>query len=88
MNEPAVEASGKAIGSLVLGIIAMIAWLCPLIGLPIAIVGLILGILSLKTPKRGLAIAGIVLSGIGLLLTLANAGLGVYMALNNAGQTP
>jgi hypothetical protein len=70
---------GKAIASLVLGIIGLIAWFIPLFGLPISLVGLILGIKDMKSQNRGLAIAGIVLCIIGLVLTIINASIGAYM---------
>ena len=77
---------GKAIASLVLGIIGLIAWLIPLFGLPISIVGLILGIKDMKSHNRGLAIAGIVLCILGLVLAIINASIGAYMGAT--GQHP
>ena len=73
---------GKAIASLVLGIIGLLGWCLPLCGLPLTIVGLILGIMDLKGPKRNLAIWGIVLCGIGLLLSVINGIIGAVMAIN------
>lgn len=70
--------NGKATTGLVLGIIGLIAWLIPLIGAPITIIGLIFGIKGLKSLKRGVAIAGIVLSSIGLFATIVNASIGAY----------
>jgi len=75
-----------AIASLVLGLIGLVAWCCPLVGLPINITGLVLGIKSKNSPNRGMAIAGIILCIIGLVLTLINAVVGVY--LNVTGQNP
>ncbi len=71
--------NGKATTGLVLGIIGMIAWIMPLIGAPVTIIGLIFGIKGLKSLKRGIAIAGIVLSIIGLLATIVNASIGGYI---------
>ena len=70
---------GKAIASLVLGIIGLIAWFIPLFGFPIFLVGLIVGIKDMKSQNRGLAIAGIVLCIIVLVLTNINASIGAYM---------
>jgi len=70
--------NGKATTSLVLGIIGLIAWFIPLIGAPITIIGLIFGIKGLKSLKRGVAIAGIVLCSIGLFATVVNASIGAY----------
>jgi hypothetical protein len=64
----------------------MLAWCLPIIGVPVSIVGLILGILSRTSSKRGFAIAGIVLCIIGLVLSVANGIAGGYMAAT--GQNP
>jgi len=86
-----INSKGKAITSLVLGIISMgpfiiaklliiiapIPQLGPIvstfffqIGPLIAIIGLVLGIMGLKSTKRNFAIAGIILCLIGLLVPL------------------
>ncbi len=78
-SAPAEKASGKAIASLVLGVISMLAWCLPIVGGPVAIVGLVLGIIARRGPGRGLAVAGIVLSAIGLLASIINAGVGIWM---------
>lgn len=70
--------NGKATTGLVLGIIGLIAWFIPLVGAPITIIGLIFSIKGLKSLKRGVAIAGIVLSSIGLFATTVNASIGAY----------
>lgn len=64
-----------------MGIIGLIAWFIPIIGAPITIIGLIFGIKGLKSLKRGVAIAGIVLSTIGLLATIVNASIGAYQGV-------
>ncbi len=73
--------SGLAITSLVLGIIGMLAWFLPICGFPIAIVGLVLGIVGKDSSKHGLAVAGIVMTIISLILTIINGTVGVYMGL-------
>ena len=78
--------SAKAIASLVLGIIGLLAWLIPLFGVPINIVGLFLGSDGLKSAKRRMASAGVVMCIIGLVLSLINAALGAYFA--STGQIP
>ncbi|WP_240376279.1 DUF4190 domain-containing protein [Bacillus piscicola] len=78
-NNPAqpVTTNGKAITSLVLGILSVVCiflifFLSPLFG----IVGLIFGIMAMKEVKRtgqsgrGMAIAGIVCSSTGIMLSL------------------
>ena len=68
-----------ATAALVLGIISLVAWLIPIIGYPVTIVGLVLGIKSVKSEKRGMAIAGIVMSALGLVLSLVNSIAGVIL---------
>ena len=70
---------GKAIASLCLGLFGLIAWFLPIIGFPVTITGLVLGIKSLNGPRKGMATAGIVLCIIGLVLSTANAAIGAYL---------
>lgn len=62
--------AGLAIASMVLGICSIVFCCLGYIAIVIAIVGLILGIVSLKGQRagRGMAIAGIITSAIGLIL--------------------
>ena len=70
-----------AISSLVLGVINLCSWLFPICGFPLAIAGIVLGYLGMKAPEqKNLAIAGLALSGLGLLLACANAIAGVVFA--------
>ncbi|GHT16687.1 hypothetical protein FACS1894189_0990 [Planctomycetales bacterium] len=64
--------NGKATASLILGCIGLLAWVIPLFGLPITIIGLIMGIKGKSTP-------GTILCVIGLGLTLINAAIGAYI---------
>jgi len=77
------DRKGSATTSLVLGIVGMLILLIPIVkingsqaiawnifGLLAQIVGLILGILGIKSSKRTLAMAGIILCVVGLLLFL------------------
>jgi hypothetical protein len=74
-----IKPQGKPTASLVLGICSLFAWIIPLIGLPVTISGLVVGIKTLRRDGNGVAMAGIVMSTIGLVLTLANAALGAYL---------
>jgi hypothetical protein len=65
---PAYEHDKLAIASLILGIVSLPAAIFSLFTLPIPITGIVLGIVSLKR-KKSFAIAGIVLSVIGLVLS-------------------
>jgi hypothetical protein len=78
-SAPAPSGGGKAIWSLCLGLFGLLAWLLPIIGLPVTITGLVLGIKSVNGPRKGMATAGIVLCIIGLVLSTGNAALGAYL---------
>ncbi len=73
------KVNGKSNTSLILGIISLIAWLLPLVGYPISIVGLCLGISERKKEKNKSSTIGIVLSSIGLGITLINSIAGVII---------
>ena len=70
--------SGLAIASMITGIISPITCCCQPVSGPLAIAALTMGIISLSKIKSsngalrggGMAIAGIVLGGIGILMTL------------------
>ena len=74
----AVPGSARAGWALGLGIFSLLAWLLPILGLPVAIVAIVLG----GTSRRGgsaMATWGMVLGIIGLALSLINAAFGVYL---------
>lgn len=64
------QGEGFAIASLVIGIGQMLCFCIPYLNLVPAIIGLVLGILGMKSNKRGLAIAGVVLCCVFLILSL------------------
>lgn len=80
-QEVPVNNSSNGVAGFVLGIISIFAWLLPLIGYPVSIVGLVLSVKARKTTPNGLATAGMVLSIIGLCLTAINSFLGVLLSL-------
>lgn len=71
----------KSIASFVLGIVGFLAWLLPLIGYPVTIVGLVLACQARKVEKNGFNLAGMILSIITLVLTCINSFLGVMIAI-------
>jgi len=77
--------NGKAITSLVLGIISIISAIIPFLGLILGVVGLIFGILGLQEVKRlgqggkNISVSGIVCSSVGILLPIILAVIG-YLA--------
>lgn len=76
----------RAVAALVLGIIGMLAWLLPIAGLPVQIVGLVFASKSLKLAHRKMAIVAMILCIVGLVLTLINGAWGAY--LGATGQHP
>jgi hypothetical protein len=78
---PVKNKKGRAVASLVLGIIGLLAWIIPLFGFPVTIVGLVMGVTGQKSSSKGMAIAGMVLSIIGLVATTVNAILGAYLEI-------
>ena len=82
MPQPA-QGNGSAVASLVIGIISMIAWLLPILGVPLSIVGIVLGNRGRRLlVQRGMATAGLALSIIALVLALLNAFAGAMMAIH------
>jgi hypothetical protein len=82
MQLPA-QGNGSAVASLVLGIISMIAWLLPILGVPLSIVGIVLGNRGRRLlVQRGMATTGLTLSIIALVLALLNAVAGVLLAIH------
>lgn len=73
INEPG---RGQAVAGMVLGIISICLFWDPILGLPLAILGLIFSILGRRSvTRRGMATAGLVLSIITLVFTLSICGL-------------
>lgn len=71
--------NGAATAGLVLGIISLLAWVIPLFGAPISIIGIVQSTKGLKSENRGGAISGLVLSIIGIVATIVNASIGAYI---------
>lgn len=66
------EGTGLGDASLIIGILSVFVFWCPLIGAPLTLVGLVLGCLGLRATRNGTAIAGVVLCSVFLLLSLAS----------------
>ena len=82
-SQPVVEEKkGLSLTSMILGIVGFLAWCIPLLGFPVCITGLILGIIGIKKGGKGMAIAGIIMCSITLLLTLGNSILGAIIAVS------
>jgi len=69
-SPPSTADEQMAIISMILGVLALCFSCCCLLGLPMAIIGLVLGVKGLSSRHRPLAIAGIVLCSLALLACL------------------
>ena len=77
------QSNGKAVAGLVIGIISMITWLLPIIGLVTAIIGLVLSNRAMYgMTQLGMARAGKVLSSIALVLAIFNMVAGIMLAMH------
>ena len=76
------DRQGPAIASFVLGVLNLLTWCIPVIGFFMAVAGIVTGIFGIKSSKRGFAVAGIVLSAIGLILSLIAFGLLIFGIVN------
>ena len=83
-SQPVEEKKGLSLTSMILGIAGFLAWCIPLVGFPVCITGLILGIIGIKKGGKGMAIAGIIMCAITLLLTLGNSILGVIIGMSGS----
>jgi hypothetical protein len=71
-----------AIISLVLGILGLGAWCLPICGGPLALAGIVLGILGVRGEGKIMAIIGLALNGLALIATIVNAAWGMKMAMD------
>ncbi len=83
---PQNSARGLAIASMVLGIVGFVAWCLPIVGFPVTIVGLILGIVAISRGTKGMAVAGVVMCAITLVFTLINSVAGAIMGFMSAAE--
>lgn len=83
-GHPTVTASqpnheGSAIAALILGIVNLGSWCIPICGLPLAVAGIIVGIIGLKSTQRTMAIIGLILSVISFFLSIITTILGIAL---------
>ena len=58
------------------------AWFIPIIGFAVSFAGITMGVKSMKSEHKNMAIAGLALSVIGLLITIVNVVLGALMVVD------
>lgn len=85
-THPSERPPGNPVASTILGALGLIAWIIPIFGLPMGIIGLVLGINATRRPNKGLAIVGVVLCSITLLLSAGNAAYGAYLGATGQHQ--
>lgn len=61
-------------------VFGLAAWFIPVIGCPLAITGIITGALGLRSEQRLMSGVALTLCAISLMMSLANAALGAYIA--------
>ncbi len=64
--------------SVKIGIVMLAAWVIPLVGIFLALTGLVIGILSIPTSSRDTVRAGIFLNSLGLGMSLINMTVSLY----------
>ena len=75
---PAEQGRGQALAGVILGSIGLIAWLLPILGYPIAIVGIIMAVKGRRSfSRRTMATVGLVLPIIALVLTVISSFIGL-----------
>jgi hypothetical protein len=84
LTEQMPARGGMALTSLVFGVMGLIAWVLPLAGLPVTIVGFLAGKQAVRSPERTLGLIGMGLSLLGLLLSSGNGLVGGWMAASAA----
>lgn len=69
-EQPKKDRKGLAIAGFIISLGSLFAWALSFFGLPIPIVGIILSALGIKSSKKGLGIAGVIISSIAVVLTI------------------
>ena len=69
----------KAMVGFILGLVGIIAWILPLIGYPVTIVGIVFSSMGMNSVNKNKALAGLILSIVFLVVTLINSFLGALM---------
>lgn len=80
---PVAKPNPNAWTAFILGIISSLGWIVPIIGLPVTIVGTVLGAVGMKQKRnRGIAIAGFVINIVFLCASIAKGIVDIVFYLN------
>ncbi len=86
----APASSGKATASMICGIVSLVGWCVagPFI-VPVAIVGLVLGFMSMNSANKGFAVTGIITSAISIVLgvVIVIFGVALFAEMEEQGVT-
>lgn len=82
------DRSRMAMTALIIGIVGLVTWCLPIVGLPLALVGMVLGVMSRSSRRRDLANAAIGLCVIVLLLSCVSGVIEGYIWWNLAPPIP
>jgi len=67
--------------SYILGWCSIVAWIIPLVGFPVTIVGIVMGVKGKDSQEESKAKTGLILNIVFLVVTSINSALGMFMAL-------
>ncbi len=73
----------NALNALYFGIASLFGWIIPVVGIPLSLIAIILGFISLKSRRKDLARSGISLGAIGILLSLTYMMVIYYLMTSN-----
>jgi hypothetical protein len=76
---PEFRRSGVASASRTLGYIGLLAWILPIVGVPLTFIGFALGIASLRGSEPRKALRATLFCTVGLLLSVSNSIAGIYL---------
>ena len=65
--------SVRGLTGFILGLCSLIAWYIPIIGFPVTILGIIFSAFGINSNRKGMAIAGLILSIIFFVVTIINS---------------
>lgn len=65
--------SVRALIGFILGLCSLVAWYIPIIGFPVTILGIIFSAFGINSNRKGMAIAGLILSIIFFVITIINS---------------
>ncbi len=76
-EQPPVRSGGVAIAALVLGILGAVSCCFPIISIPVSIAGIVCGALGLKSDRRNMAVAALIVCVVFLILAIVALVLGI-----------